>query len=129
MCLREHPSDTHQRSKKHAKQNSRDYFLWSLTPKLTGAVARSAEGTNTGHENAEGMACVGVRVERPVRLASVGAGFGSHDPSFFREGNDLLARSIKVTAFSKDEMSVVGSSCRVNAFVPAIFQCSKASLT
>lgn len=39
----------------------------SLTPKLTGAGARSAEGTNTGHENAEGMASVGVRVERPVR--------------------------------------------------------------
>ena len=38
-----------------------------LTPRLTGAGARSAEGTDTGHENAEGMACVGVRVERPVR--------------------------------------------------------------
>jgi hypothetical protein len=37
-----------------------------LTPKLTGAVARSAEGTNTGHQNAEGMASVGVRVEPPV---------------------------------------------------------------
>ncbi|MBK7353898.1 MAG: hypothetical protein IPJ05_10505 [Nitrosomonas sp.] len=38
-----------------------------LTPRLTGAGARSAEGTNTGHENAEGMASVGVRVEPPVR--------------------------------------------------------------
>ena len=36
------------------------------TPRLTGAGARSAEGTNTGHENAEGMASVGVRVEPPV---------------------------------------------------------------
>jgi hypothetical protein len=43
-----------------------------LTPKLTGAGARSAEGTNTGHENAEGMACVGVRVERHVRHGSEG---------------------------------------------------------
>jgi hypothetical protein len=36
-------------------------------PTLTGAGARSAEGTNTGHENGEAMASVGVRVERPVR--------------------------------------------------------------
>jgi len=41
-------------------------YCVGLTPKLTGAGARSAEGTNTGHENAEGMACVGVRVEPPV---------------------------------------------------------------
>ena len=39
----------------------------SLTPWLTGAGARSAEGTDMGHENAEGMAHVGVRVEPPVR--------------------------------------------------------------
>ena len=39
-----------------------------LTPWLTGAGARSAEGTDIGHENAEGMAYVGVRVEPPVRL-------------------------------------------------------------
>ena len=44
----------------------------SLTPWLTGAGARSAEGTNIGHENAEGMAYVGVRVEPTVRLGSVG---------------------------------------------------------
>ena len=43
----------------------------SLTPWLTGAGARSAEGTDIGHENAEGMAYVGVRVEPPVRLGSV----------------------------------------------------------
>jgi hypothetical protein len=43
----------------------------SLTPKLTGAGARSAQGTNTGHENGEAMASVGVRVERPVRRFSV----------------------------------------------------------
>ena len=40
----------------------------SLTPRLTGAGARSAEGTDMGHEDAEGMAHVGVRVEPPVRL-------------------------------------------------------------
>ena len=43
-------------------------FTKRLTPWLTGAGARSAEGTDIGHENAEGMAYVGVRVERPVRL-------------------------------------------------------------
>jgi hypothetical protein len=43
-------------------------FVESLTPRLTGAGARSAEGTHTGHENAEGMASVGVRVEPTVRL-------------------------------------------------------------
>ena len=41
--------------------------LLDLTPWLTGAGARSAQGTNTGHKNAEGMASVGVRVEPPVR--------------------------------------------------------------
>ena len=43
-----------------------------LTPWLTGAGARSAEGTDIGHENAEGMAYVGVRVEPPVRLGRGG---------------------------------------------------------
>jgi hypothetical protein len=72
LRLREHPSDTHQHGKKHANQNSRDYFLWSLTPELTGAGARSAQGTNIGHQNREAMANVGVRVERFVRLRRVG---------------------------------------------------------
>ena len=40
----------------------------SLTPWLTGAGARSAEGTDIGHENGEAMAYVGVRVEPTVRL-------------------------------------------------------------
>ena len=40
----------------------------SLTPWLTGAGSRRLEGTNIGHENAEGMAYVGVRVEPTVRL-------------------------------------------------------------
>ena len=44
---------------------------YGLTPRLTGAGARSAEGTNTGHENAEGMASVGVRVEPTVSLSTV----------------------------------------------------------
>jgi hypothetical protein len=48
----------------------------SLTPRLTGAGARSAEGTNTGHENAEGMASVGVRVEPTVRNHPLGRVFG-----------------------------------------------------
>ena len=47
-------------------------FEGSLTPWLTGVGARSAEGTDMGHENAEGMAHVGVRVEPPVRLGRVG---------------------------------------------------------
>ena len=48
------------------------FHLVGLTPWLTGAGARSAEGTDMGHEDAEGMAHVGVRVEPPVRLVSVG---------------------------------------------------------
>ena len=38
------------------------------TPWLTGAGSRRLEGTNISHENAEGMAYVGVRVEPTVRL-------------------------------------------------------------
>lgn len=38
-----------------------------LTPRLNGAGTRSAEGTNTGYENGEAMASVGVRVEPKVR--------------------------------------------------------------
>ena len=44
--------------------------VMGLTPRLTGAGARSAEGTNIGHQNAEGMAYVGVRVEPPVSPCS-----------------------------------------------------------
>ena len=47
-------------------------FEESLTPWLTGAGARSAEGTDIGHENGEAMAYVGVRVEPPVRLGREG---------------------------------------------------------
>ena len=42
----------------------------SLTPWLTGAGSRRLEGTNISHEDAEGMAYVGVRVEPPVRRGS-----------------------------------------------------------
>ena len=42
----------------------------SLTPRLTGAGSRRLEGTNISHEDAEGMAYVGVRVEPTVRLGS-----------------------------------------------------------
>lgn len=38
-----------------------------LTPRLAGAGARSAQSTDIGHENAEGMAHVGVRVEPLVK--------------------------------------------------------------
>ena len=57
--------------------NSCVHEMASLTPWLTGAGARSAEGTDMGHENAEGMAHVGVRVEPPVRLGSVVEGLAS----------------------------------------------------
>jgi hypothetical protein len=50
----------------------RPAFECGLTPELTGAGARSAQGTNIGHENGEAMANVGVRVERFVRLGRVG---------------------------------------------------------
>ena len=50
----------------------------SLTPRLTGAGSRRLEGTNISHENAEGMAYVGVRVEPTVRLGSVVEGGASH---------------------------------------------------
>ena len=45
------------------------------TPWLTGAGSRRLEGTNIGHENAEGMAYVGVRVEPTVRLGREVEGF------------------------------------------------------
>ena len=44
-----------------------------MTPNYQGKRRRStagAEGTNTGHENAEGMACIGVRL-----TAQLGHGF------------------------------------------------------
>jgi hypothetical protein len=59
--------------RKHTNHNSRVYFLWSLTPELTGAGGPiGPQGTNIGHQNREAMANVGVRVERFVRLGSVG---------------------------------------------------------
>ena len=58
-------------------------FEESLTPWLTGAGARSAEGTDIGHENAEGMAYVGVRVEPTVRLGSEGTVLQLHLESGF----------------------------------------------
>ena len=44
--------------------------VMGLTPWLTGAGSRRLEGTNISHEDAEGMAYVGVRVEPTVRLGS-----------------------------------------------------------
>ena len=46
---------------------------------LGGAGARSAEGTDIGHENAEGMAYVGVRVEPTVRLGTEVEGGSRHE--------------------------------------------------
>jgi hypothetical protein len=50
-----------------------DYLVRTrgLTPRLTGAGARSVSGTNSGHKNAEGMPAVCVRVEPMVRLQRV----------------------------------------------------------
>jgi hypothetical protein len=48
-------------------------LMGSLTPELTGAGGPiGPQGTNIGHQNREAMANVGVRVERFVRLGSVG---------------------------------------------------------
>src|SRR5690606_16702150 len=52
-------------------------ILRGLTTELTGAGARRAQGTNSGHKNAEGMAAVGVHVELTVRLARGVEGFHS----------------------------------------------------
>ena len=49
-------------------------MVW-LTPWLTGAGSRRLEGTNISHEDAEGMAYVGVRVEPTVRLGREVEGF------------------------------------------------------
>jgi hypothetical protein len=66
-------------ARKHTNHNSRDYFLWSLTPELTGAGGPiGPQGTNIGHQNREAMANVGVRVERFVRLGRVGRGWQVH---------------------------------------------------
>ena len=54
-------------------------FHLLLTPWLTGAGSRRLEGTNISHEDAEGMAYVGVRVEPTVRLGSVVEGGGRHN--------------------------------------------------
>lgn len=60
-------------------------FSIGLTPWLTGAGSRRLEGTNIGHENAEGMAYVGVRVEPPVRLGSAVKSAGSWRPKEIAE--------------------------------------------
>ena len=51
------------------------YVEGGLTPRLTGAGSRRLEGTNISHEDAEGMAYVGVRVEPTVRLGREVEGF------------------------------------------------------
>jgi hypothetical protein len=40
----------------------------SLVSSIGTTTILTRRGTDTGHENAVGMACVGVRVERTVRL-------------------------------------------------------------
>ena len=61
-------------------------FKQDLTPWLTGAGSRRLEGTNIGHENAEGMAYVGVRVEPTVRLGSEVEGEGMTVAHYFEDG-------------------------------------------
>ena len=59
--------------------------VMGLTPWLTGAGSRRLEGTNISHENAEGMAYVGVRVEPTVRLGrEVEERFRCHHGLYFR---------------------------------------------
>ena len=49
-------------------------FREGLTPRLTGAGGPPGpQGTKAGHDNAEGMASFGVRVEPTVRLGRVGS--------------------------------------------------------
>jgi hypothetical protein len=48
------------------RNRARVRIVIGVTPRLTGARARNVQG-KTGHENAEGIASVGVRVEPPVR--------------------------------------------------------------
>ena len=64
-----------------------------LTPWLTGAGARSAEGTDIGHENAEGMAYVGVRVEPTVRLGTEVEGGSRHESFDWGFAKNSLAAS------------------------------------
>ena len=75
-------------------------ILRRLTPRLTGAGSRRLEGTNISHEDAEGMAYVGVRVEPTVRLGSVGTVFvwSVHRalPSFEKSSFDTYALQTKV---------------------------------
>ncbi len=49
-----------------------------LTQRSPAPEPDRAEGTNTGHENGEAMASVGVRVQRPVRLVRVGRAGQDH---------------------------------------------------
>ena len=53
--------------------------VMGLTPRLTGAGSRRLEGTNISHEDAEGMAYVGVRVEPTVRLGTEVEGGSRHE--------------------------------------------------
>jgi hypothetical protein len=66
-------------------------FRRGLTPELTGAGGPiGPQGTNIGHQNREAMANVGVRVERFVRLGSVGTVW---QVDFPRVGCDFLKES------------------------------------
>jgi hypothetical protein len=60
-------------------------FAKGLTPRLTGAGGPiGPQGTNSGHENAEGMPAVCVRVEPTVRLRRVVEGLSAvHWPYFW----------------------------------------------
>ena len=77
-------------------------FEESLTPWLTGAGARSAEGTDIGHENAEGMAYVGVRVEPTVRLGSEVEGGASEYSVSCLEGGFMLEVRVHLSSRAQE---------------------------
>ena len=78
----------------------------SLTPWLTGAGSRRLEGTNIGHENAEGMAYVGVRVEPTVRLGrEVEGRAGCHGLNF--DGVHLVLETRRAVEEEHNQLRLV----------------------
>ena len=81
-------------------------FDESLTPWLTGAGSRRLEGTNISHEDAEGMAYVGVRVEPTVRLGSEVEGrVGCHGLNF--DGVHLVLETRRAVEEEHNQLRLV----------------------
>ena len=80
-------------------------FAKGLTPWLTGAGSRRLEGTNISHENAEGMAYVGVRVEPTVRLGRVGTVVQVHECLKFLAHANAVLVGIEEVGCSFGEMT------------------------